>query len=220
MPRALTRVPLPLVIPPTKNHRQLAAWVNQADLVDAKGRSVRATVDEWKTNTDQKMGRLRWPGKGRRGLMLRLYAKRRRPKPDEQIYENESGLWYARHDEARGWIVRHLAPNPNPKKRESKPTSAKHVPRPRRPKPRALFEITPLVCVEIRGHFQGEMRSRDDDGLANEFAHWCIAQGILSMPRAGGGGAGARLEFFAPEHAESIEQWLLAHGAKRGIRGR
>lgn len=100
-----------LKIPPTRNHRQLANWINEHTLVDDRGRLVCAKVDRVRTSTDRKIGRLRWPGKGRQGLILEIwlvdpphklsYAERR-------LYRHESSETYRRHSEAREWVEKHL----------------------------------------------------------------------------------------------------------------
>ena len=100
-----------LKIPPTRNHRQLANWINEHTLVDSHGRRVCAQVQSWRTSTDRKIGRLRWPGKGRQGLILEIwlvdpphklsYAERR-------LYRHESSETYRRHSEAREWVEKHL----------------------------------------------------------------------------------------------------------------
>ena len=37
-------------LPPTRNHRQLAAWINAQQLVDDRGRPVLARVDHVETS--------------------------------------------------------------------------------------------------------------------------------------------------------------------------
>ena len=100
-----------LKIPPTRNHRQLANWINEHQLVDSNGRLVCARVERWRTNTDRKIGRLRWPGKGRQGLLLEIWLVDPPPKlPYDQrrLFRHESGETYRRHSEAREWVEKNL----------------------------------------------------------------------------------------------------------------
>lgn len=105
-----------LSIPPTRNHKQLAAWINTQQFVDDKKRPVRATVESRRVSTDRKAGRLRVPGKGRQGLLLKIvlidtpaptgdwwYDRRR-----GILFEHNSGETYRRHDEAREWVAKNL----------------------------------------------------------------------------------------------------------------
>ena len=64
-----------VTLPPTRNHRQLANWINEHKLVDDRGRPVRATVDRVETNTDGRVAgtRFRRIGKGRSGLLLEIW---------------------------------------------------------------------------------------------------------------------------------------------------
>ncbi len=100
-----------LVLPPTRNHRQLANWINANKLVDHHGRPVAARVDRIRTSTDQKIPgtRLRRPGKGRHGLLLEIWPIGAETwKPDLQLFRHESSETYRRHDEARSWVEQNL----------------------------------------------------------------------------------------------------------------
>ena len=97
-----------LKLPPTRNHRQLADWINANKLVDDQGRLVEARVDSWRTNTDRKIGRLRWPGKGRQGLLLEIWPVGAVFYPDQRLFRHESSGTYRRHREAREWVERNL----------------------------------------------------------------------------------------------------------------
>ena len=98
-------------IPPTRNHRQLAQWINRTRLTDEQGRTVAARVERWRASTDRKVSgtRLRIAGKGRNGLRLTLYLIH---KPLEPIYQHTSSETYRRHEEARAWIAKHLRIQP------------------------------------------------------------------------------------------------------------
>lgn len=93
-----------LKLPPTRNHRQLADWINTQDLVDESRRAVRAAVQQWTSSTDTKIGRLRIAGKGRRGLRLEIKPT----KSMNVLYSHESGETYRRHEEAREWVAKNL----------------------------------------------------------------------------------------------------------------
>jgi hypothetical protein len=97
-----------LKLPPTRNHRQLANWINTNKLVDDQGRRVEARVTNWRTNTDRKIGRLRWPGKGREGLLLEIWPVGSFWHPDQRLFRHESSETYRRHSEARQWVEENL----------------------------------------------------------------------------------------------------------------
>ncbi len=100
-----------LKIPPTRNHRQLANWINEHQLVDDRGRRVCAKVERWRTSTDRKIGRLRWPGKGRQGLLLEIWLAdppSTLPYTERRLYRHESSETYRRHSEAREWVEKNL----------------------------------------------------------------------------------------------------------------
>ena len=93
-----------LIIPPTRTHRQLAAWINANELT-FEGHAVAAKIEPSYTNTDRKIGRLRWPGKGRRGLKLTIWYERLGRQP---VFEHDSSETYRRHKEARWWCETNL----------------------------------------------------------------------------------------------------------------
>lgn len=98
-------------IPPTRNHRQLADWINEQQLVDDRGRRVYATVDRVTTSTDSKIAgtRLRRLGRGRRGLVLEIWPTRASaPRPEDRLFRHESSETYRRHTEARAWVEENL----------------------------------------------------------------------------------------------------------------
>jgi len=100
-----------LTIPPTRNHRQLAAWINAQGLVDVHGHAVTASVDRVTTNTDRSLAgtRLRHQGKGRQGLVLEIWPIGADTWDVEQrLYRHESSETYRKHSEARAWVVQHL----------------------------------------------------------------------------------------------------------------
>jgi len=106
----------PLNIPPTKNHRQLAAWINRVHLVDNKGRTVVATVERRKYNTDRhpKGVRYRIEGRGRWGLVFEIWLLARTEPVDHwhdhnRLYSHNSGETYRKHEEARRWVTENLS---------------------------------------------------------------------------------------------------------------
>lgn len=107
-----------MTIPPTKNHQQLAAWINTNDLRH-DGRSIRAEVETWIYNTDGRVAGTRFlrKGKGRRGLRLRIWLVGADPlhkshalaaHPDGVLYTHVSSETYRKHEEARQWVVQNL----------------------------------------------------------------------------------------------------------------
>ena len=98
-------------LPPTRNHRQLASWVNAHELVDDRGRSVTAHVERITTNTDTRVAgtRFRRVGRGRRGLLLEIWPTgSSRFQPEARLYRHESSGTYRRHSEAREWVAQNL----------------------------------------------------------------------------------------------------------------
>jgi hypothetical protein len=101
----------PLIIPPTRNHHQLAKWINASHLADSFGRSVTATVFVGRVSTDSKIAgtRFRRAGRGRKSLQLKIYAANpRKFLGRDELYEHESGETYRRHTEARAWVAANL----------------------------------------------------------------------------------------------------------------
>lgn len=106
-----------MTIPPTRNHRQLAAWINATGLVDKDKREVVATVTEHRVSTDRKAGRQRVPGKGRASLRLEIRRKGAKPTWDgwcdpSILFRHESGETYRRHAEAVQWVKANLQEKP------------------------------------------------------------------------------------------------------------
>jgi hypothetical protein len=101
-----------LALPPTRNHRQLANWINTQKLVDDRGRLVAARVDRVTTSTDSRVAgtRFRRIGKGRVGLVLEIWPANAKllARPEERLYRHESSEAYRRHTEARAWVEQHL----------------------------------------------------------------------------------------------------------------
>jgi hypothetical protein len=102
-----------LTLPPTRNHRQLADWINAQKLVDARGRPVAARVDRVTTSTDTRVAgkRFRRVGRGRKGLLLEIWLREdlgRLAPDDRRLYRHESSETYRRHDEARTWVEQNL----------------------------------------------------------------------------------------------------------------
>lgn len=107
-----------LIIPPTRTHAQLAAWVNANKLVlrgSLPGREVIAIVEPSTSSTDRKIGRLRWPGKGRKGTVLRIHLRSVALCADYQaLYRHDTSETYRRHAEARAWVTDNLTYSENP----------------------------------------------------------------------------------------------------------
>lgn len=102
-----------LVLPPTRNHRQLAAFINAHKLVDDRGRTVVVRIERVTTNTDTRVAgtRFRRVGRGRRGLVLEIWsasAKLFMPNPEDRLFRHESSETYRKHSEAREWIEQNL----------------------------------------------------------------------------------------------------------------
>ena len=98
-------------LPPTRNHRQLASWINAHKLVDDRGRPVVARVERQKTSTDSRVAgtHFRRVGKGRQGLLLEIWPIGVSPfNLDERLYRHESSETYRRHAEARAWVEQNL----------------------------------------------------------------------------------------------------------------
>lgn len=94
--------------PPTRTHRQLAAWINGARLA-YQGNPVAARVERSHSSTDRKIGRLRWPGKGRNGTRLEIYTTATGPmRIVTVVYRHDTSETYRRHDEARRWVIANL----------------------------------------------------------------------------------------------------------------
>jgi hypothetical protein len=116
--------PTSVKLPPTRNHRQLAAWINTNKLVDDQGRLVAARAERVRTSTDSRVAgtRFRRIGKGRVGLVLEIWPAdalevvippgdkpaKLMAHTDERLYRHEAGETYRRHDEARAWVEQHL----------------------------------------------------------------------------------------------------------------
>ena len=99
-------------LPPTRNHRQLANWINEHQFVDDCSRPVCARVERVKTSTDGRVAgtRFRRVGKGRQGLVLEIWPADAKllARPEERLYRHESSETYRRHDEARAWVEQNL----------------------------------------------------------------------------------------------------------------
>lgn len=98
-------------MPPTRNHRQLAVWINARRLVDAAGREVCARVQPITTSTDRKIAgtRLRHVGRGRPGLVLEIWLSGASIfDPSARLYRHASSETYRRHSEARAWVKQSL----------------------------------------------------------------------------------------------------------------
>ena len=102
-------------LPPTRNHHQLAAWINAQKLIDDRGRLVTARVERVKTNTDGRVAgtRFRRVGKGRQGLLLEVWLTGFSPfQPEARLYRHASSETYRKHSEARAWVKQHLRKRP------------------------------------------------------------------------------------------------------------
>lgn len=100
-----------LTLPPTRTHAQLAAWINAHTLAlrSFPTRRVGAVTAASMSDTDRKVGRLRWPGKGRTGTELRIYTL---GLPfsvgTPALYRHDTSQTYRRHAEARAWVTTNL----------------------------------------------------------------------------------------------------------------
>jgi hypothetical protein len=93
------------VIPPTRTHKQLAAWIN-TDPVASK--LLRAEVAPSWSSTDQPVRgtRLRKPGRGRKGVKVTLYPRSRDTfRANTIIYTHDTSQTYRKHAEARAWVA-------------------------------------------------------------------------------------------------------------------
>ena len=100
-----------LTIPLTRNHRQLANWINEHALVDDRGRPVCARVEGVKTSTDSRVAgtRFRRTGKGRWGLRLEIWPIDVSPlRLEQRLFTHTSSETYRKHAEARAWVEQHL----------------------------------------------------------------------------------------------------------------
>ena len=99
-------------IPPTRNHRQLANWINAHGLVDESGHPVCARVERVTTSTDTRVAgtRFRRVGRGRQGLLLEIWPVGADIwRPELRLYRHESSETYRRHAEARDWVEQNLS---------------------------------------------------------------------------------------------------------------
>jgi hypothetical protein len=102
-----------LALPPTRNHQQLADWINAGQLVDAHGRAICARVERVTTSTDTRVAgtRFRRVGKGRRGFRLEIWlstAPLFMPDPADRLFSHTSSETYRKHSEARAWVEQNL----------------------------------------------------------------------------------------------------------------
>ena len=102
-------------LPPTRNHRQLANWINEQRLVEGRGYPVVARVQNVRTSTDTKVAgtRFRRVGRGREGLLLEVWladAPSKMSFEERRLYRHESSETYRRHEEARRWVEENLRP--------------------------------------------------------------------------------------------------------------
>lgn len=74
----------------------IAKWINE-NLPE-----LRAHVEEGHCNTDRKIGRLRWPGKGRTGNQLLVYRKVDKVK----VLDHNSAETYRSNAEVEYWLDR------------------------------------------------------------------------------------------------------------------
>jgi len=98
-------------LPPTRNHRQLANWINEQQLVDDRGRPVMARIERVTTSTDGRVAgtRFRRIGRGRPGLLLEIWLSGFSPfSPEARLFRHESSETYRKHSEARAWVEQHL----------------------------------------------------------------------------------------------------------------
>lgn len=71
-------------------------------------------VERWRADTDRKVGRLRWPGKGRDGSRLLVYDRKKDPL--RPIYDHKNSETYRCCADVRGWMERYaLLRKPRPR---------------------------------------------------------------------------------------------------------
>ena len=78
---------------------------------------MRAVAERSWSSPDHKVGRLRWPGKGRRGTRLRVqvYAPIAARTLDNwhTVFDHDTSETYRSHAEARAWVTANLFRNRN-----------------------------------------------------------------------------------------------------------
>lgn len=81
-----------------------------AKLINDTMPGYRAEVSAEVMNTDRKMGRLRWPGKGRPGNCIRIYQ---RPETSDgwerEVFSYHTGEWPQTNECVEQWIERTLS---------------------------------------------------------------------------------------------------------------
>ena len=106
-----------LALPLTRNHHQLASWINDQKLVNDRGYPVVARTSSVVTSTDTKVAgtRFRRVGRGRKGLLLEIWLAdppERVPFEERRLYRHESSETYRKHSEARAWVEQNLRRGP------------------------------------------------------------------------------------------------------------
>lgn len=84
--------------PKARRLAAIAAWIN-ANLSE-----LEAVVEEGYSNTDRKIGRLRWPGKGRRGTRIIVRRKRDRT----VMLDHNAAEVYRKNAEVEAWLTKYI----------------------------------------------------------------------------------------------------------------
>lgn len=96
----------------------IAAWIN----ANSAALNLRAETRSVKVSTDRHISgtRLRWPGKGRRGVEISVYLVRGGEKTSWgaplPIFTHNSGETYRRNEEVERWLSQYIS-KMTPKKR-------------------------------------------------------------------------------------------------------
>lgn len=82
----------------TRRLKTIARWINE----NLSGRGYSASVSDGYCDTSTKVGRLRWPGKGRYGNHLMVWHK------GEMILSHNSAETYRTNAEVESWLKKLL----------------------------------------------------------------------------------------------------------------
>lgn len=78
-----------------KTCKQIAKYI-----ADHPALGLRAKVEPWRSSTDRKIGRLSWPGKGRKGSRIRIWCG------DALVLDHKNSETYRRVSEVTDWLTR------------------------------------------------------------------------------------------------------------------
>ena len=78
---------------------------------------------------------------------------------------------------------------------------------------KVTFEMTSVVCIEIKGEGEdGVPKARKDNGVVGRFQQFMLDKDIYPAIRGGHAGAGSYCGFFDAEDAKHIKSWLAEQG--------